>query len=104
LPNRNFLRPSQSSFKTVADGSLFPGSGYLKLKPRATHRSHIENNWFLNGQQKIFGARRQEVRLSHLPSPMFLWSVYVLIALALGKYGALDGSADSKGKLQLTVF
>ena len=59
--------------------------------------------WF-QVQEKVFGARRQEVRLSHLPSPVLLWSVYVLIALTLGKYGTIDRSADPKGKLQLTVF
>jgi hypothetical protein len=37
-------------------------------------------------------------------SPMILYSVYVLIALALGKYGAINRSADPKRKLQLTVF
>ena len=46
----------------------------------------------------------EEVRLTHLSSPMFLCSVHVLIALTLGKYGAIDRSADPKGKLQLTVF
>ena len=40
----------------------------------------------------------------YLPSAMFLHSVDVLIALTLGKYGAIDRSADPKGKLQLTVF
>jgi hypothetical protein len=30
-------------------------------------------------------------------------SVYVLVTLALGEYGAIDRSADPKGKLQLTV-
>jgi hypothetical protein len=37
-------------------------------------------------------------------SPMILCSVYVLIALALGEYGAIDRSADPKGKLQLAIF
>jgi hypothetical protein len=41
--------------------------------------------------------------LSDWHSPI-LYSVYVLIALALGEYGAIDRSADPKGKLQLTVF
>jgi hypothetical protein len=36
--------------------------------------------------------------------PRFLYSVYVLIALALGEYRVVDRSADPKGKLQLTVF
>ncbi len=33
-----------------------------------------------------------------------LRSVYILIALALGEYGAIDRSADPKRKLQLAVF
>ena len=40
----------------------------------------------------------------HVPSPRFLYSVYVLIALALGEYRVIDRSADPKGKLQLAVF
>src|SRR4029077_6548573 len=36
--------------------------------------------------------------------PGFLYRVYVLIALALGKYRVIDRSADPKWKLQLTVF
>ena len=35
---------------------------------------------------------------------MILWSVYVLVTLALGKHWAIDRFADSKGKLQLTIF
>src|SRR5258706_2756331 len=42
--------------------------------------------------------------LRHLPSPRFLYGVYVLIAIAFGKYRVIDRTADSKGKLQLTVF
>ncbi len=36
--------------------------------------------------------------------PRFLDSVYVLITFPLGKYRAIDRSADPKGKLQLTVL
>jgi hypothetical protein len=53
---------------------------------------------------EVFGARRQGARLSPVRSAMFLCSIYVLIALTLGKYGAIDRSADPKGELQLTVF
>jgi len=35
---------------------------------------------------------------------MFLYSVYVLIVLALGEWRVIDRSADPKGKLQFTVF
>jgi len=49
-------------------------------------------------------ARRQGSETLPSPSAIFLYSVYVLIALSLGEYGAIDGSADPKGKLQLTVF
>jgi hypothetical protein len=35
---------------------------------------------------------------------MFLYGVYVLIAIVFGKYRVIDRTADSKGKLQLTVF
>jgi hypothetical protein len=49
-------------------------------------------------------ARRQGARPVPPSSPMILYSVYVLIALALGECGAIDRSADPKGKLQLTVF
>jgi hypothetical protein len=37
-------------------------------------------------------------------STMILHGVYVLIALALGEYGAIDRSADPKWKLQFAVF
>jgi hypothetical protein len=37
------------------------------------------------------------------PPPELSCGVYVLIALALGKYWAIDRSADAKGKLQLTL-
>jgi hypothetical protein len=37
-------------------------------------------------------------------SPMFLYSVHVLIALTLGKYRAIDRSTDPKGELQLSFF
>jgi hypothetical protein len=37
-------------------------------------------------------------------SPMILHGVYVLIALALGEYWAIDRSTDPKWKLQFTVF
>jgi hypothetical protein len=46
----------------------------------------------------------RDARLSHLLSPMVLYSVYILIALTLVKYGAIGRAADPKGKLQLTVF
>src|SRR5882762_2059348 len=42
--------------------------------------------------------------LRHLPSPRFLYGVYVLIAIAFGKYRVIYRTADSKGKLQLTAF
>jgi hypothetical protein len=35
---------------------------------------------------------------------MTLYSVYVLVTLALGKHGAINRSADPKGKLQLTIL
>jgi hypothetical protein len=38
------------------------------------------------------------------PSPRFLDSVYVLIALPLGEQWIIDRTADAKGKLQLAVF
>jgi hypothetical protein len=37
-------------------------------------------------------------------SPMFLYSVHVLIALTLGKYRAIDRSTNPKGELQLSFF
>jgi hypothetical protein len=37
-------------------------------------------------------------------SPIFLYSVHVLVTFALGKHRAIDRSADPKGKLQLTIF
>jgi len=37
-------------------------------------------------------------------SPIIWRSVYVLVTLALGKHWVIDGSADPKGKLQLTIF
>lgn len=53
---------------------------------------------------RFLELRWREARLYHLPSPMLLWSVYVLIALALGEYRVIDRSADAKWKLQLTVY
>ena len=67
----------------------------------------MRDRWAADGskfQEKVCGAGRQGARLSHLPLPTLLYSVYVLVALTLGKYGAIDRSADPKGKLQLTVF
>jgi hypothetical protein len=51
-------------------------------------------------------SRSGSFRMSfiHLSSPMFLYSVYVLLAFPLGKYRVINGSADPKGKLQLPVF
>ena len=42
--------------------------------------------------------------VGHLPSPRFLYSVNVLIALSLGEYRVIDRSDDPKRKLQLTVL
>ena len=46
-------------------------------------------------------ARSEEIDLF---STLFLFSVYVLVALALGEDRAVDRSPDAKGKLQLAVF
>ena len=46
------------------------------------------------------GGRSETVPLSS----MILHSIYVLIAFTFGEYGAIDGSADAKRELQLTVF
>jgi hypothetical protein len=39
-----------------------------------------------------------------LRSGVLLWCVHVFIAFSLGKYGAIDRSANPKRKLQLAVF
>ena len=47
--------------------------------------------------------RGRGVNLYQLPSPRFLYSVYVLITLPLGEDWAIDRTPDSEGKLQPTV-
>ena len=52
-----------------------------------------------SAREEVCGARRQGTRLSISPQ-RWVFTVYVLIALTLKKYGAIDRAADPKSFLR----
>jgi hypothetical protein len=93
---------------TYASEMLRNGVGLPAVKKILGHTSPEMTMLYLdvtlNDLQRAFELRWPGARPNHLPSPMFLYSVYVFVALAFGKYRVIDRSADPKGKLQLAVL
>ena len=89
------------SFGAAAAASSVIG-GYVGRRGFTTLAQRFEEwNWrVVDGVER--GLRAPE-KFSDWHSAI-LRSVYVLIALALGEYGAIDRSADPKRKLQLAVL
>jgi hypothetical protein len=76
--------------------------GFGKIRNLTIPSRLLDRNWIPASMR--FSECSTLLKQTTRQLPRFLCSVYVFIAFPLGKYWAIDRSADSKGKLQLTVF